>query len=181
MSAFAVRVLSSLAGLEREQPALARKPYDSREITLRLTAGLALICGLIHIGAGVDHFREFALYTLVFSLLAVAQIAWAALLVWRPTPRWIALGCLLQVGIVALWVLSRTAGVPIAPKAWVPEEIGIADSVETLCELVTVFAAVAVLASSRSAAARRLVAALPAFLLVAVLAGALFGTGAHAG
>ncbi len=101
---------------------------------------------------------------------------------WRPQPRWILLGCALQLGIVALWILSRTSGVPIAPKAWVPEEIGVADLTETVCELVTVFAGFALLLSPRSPRAERVVAALlPPFLLAAVLAGALFGTGAHAG
>jgi hypothetical protein len=75
-------VLTGLTGLN--DGVTERRPveYTRREIVLRLTAGLALICGLIHIGAGVDHYQEYALYTAVFSLLALAQITWAALLVW---------------------------------------------------------------------------------------------------
>jgi hypothetical protein len=176
MSASALRLLTGLGAADEEQ-----STYSPREVVLRLTAALALICGLIHIGAGVDHFQEFALYTLVFSALAAAQITWAALLVWRPTPAWLTLGCVLQLGIVALWAVSRTVGVPIAPKAWTPEELGVADVVETLCEIVTVVAVASVLLAARRAWARRAMCALPPFLLTAVLVGSLLGTGAHAG
>jgi hypothetical protein len=71
--------------------------------------------------------------------------------------------------------------VPIAPQPWVPEEIGVADLVETVCELVTVVAVLAVQLADRSPRARRLAEALPAFLLAAVLFGALLGAGSHAG
>jgi hypothetical protein len=148
---------------------------------LRLTAALALVCALIHVGAAVDHYREFALYSLVFSTLAVAQFTWAALLVLRPTARWLAAGCGLQLAVVVLWVLSRTVGVPIAPTAWVPEQVGVADLTVTVCELVSVAAVVMVLSASRSARAERVLNALPPLLLGAVLAGVLLGTGAHAG
>ncbi len=178
MSAFALRVLTGLDPASRETPS---RPYTSREIVLRLTAALAVVCGLIHVGAAVDHYGEFPLYTAVFSGLAAAQMTWAALLVWRPTPRWLALGCALQLGIVALWLASRTVGVPIAPKAWTPEQLGVADVVESVCELVTILAASSVLLAGRWPLARRLMGALPAFLLTALLVGALLGTGAHAG
>jgi hypothetical protein len=181
MSAFALRLLTGLTGLDESGTDLRPVEYTRREVALRLTAGLALTCGLIHVGAAVDHYQQFPLYTLVFSLLALAQVAWAALLVWRPTRLWLSLGCALQLGIVVLWILSRTTGVPIAPTAWVPEQIGAADLVETVCELVTVVAAAAVLLSERSPRARRLAGALPPFLLTALLVGALLGTGAHAG
>ena len=141
-----------LTGLGAEAGDERAQTYTRREVVLRLTAALAVICGVIHIGAGVDHFDEFALYTVVFSGLAVAQIAWAALLVWRPSTAWLTLGCALQVGIVALWVASRTTGVPIAPKAWVPEEIGIADAVETFCELSRSLRRSPLLLETRSAA-----------------------------
>jgi hypothetical protein len=181
MSASALRVLTGSTGIDVAGAGAGPAEYSSREILLRLTAGLAVICGLIHIGAGVDHYGEFPLYALVFSLLATAQIGWAALLVWRATPRWLALGCALQVGIVALWVLSRTTGVPIAPTAWVPEQVGTADIVETFCELVTIVATIGMLAETRHRWARRFIPMLAPVVLGAVLAGAVLGTGAHAG
>ena len=77
MSAFALRVLTGLTGLDDGGTDQGPLEYTRREVVLRLTAGLALVCGLIHVGAAVDHYREFALYTLVFSGLALAQVAWA--------------------------------------------------------------------------------------------------------
>jgi hypothetical protein len=181
MSAFALRVLTGLTGLDDSGTDRRPVEYTRREVVLRLAAGLAVTCALIHVGAAVDHYREFPLYTLVFSVLALAQLTWAALLVWRPTRLWLSLGCALQLGIVVLWIFSRTTGVPIAPTAWAPEQIGVADLVETVCELATVVAVAGVLLSGRSPRARRFADALPPFLLTAVLIGALLGTGAHAG
>jgi len=71
--------------------------------------------------------------------------------------------------------------VPIAPTAWVREQVGVADLTVTVCELLSVAAIVITLSSSRSARAERVLNALPPLLLGAVLAGVLLGTGAHAG
>jgi hypothetical protein len=71
--------------------------------------------------------------------------------------------------------------VPLAPKAWVPEQIGVADLVETIGECVTVIAVLSVVLSARCAFARRLVGWMAPVLLATVLVGVLFGSGAHAG
>lgn len=179
-----VSALRLLTGLERPTPDGENRPsvtYTPAQTVLVLTAGLAFVGGLIHVGAAVDHYEEFPLYTLAFSVIALLQVSWAWLLVRGPSRAILLAGALMQLGIVALWVVSRTAGVPIAPKAWTPEEVGIADLVATLGELVTVIAAFAVLAASTQAWAQRMLPRLAPIVLAAVLMSALFGTGAHAG
>src|SRR5258707_15162771 len=114
------------------------------DTVLQLDAAVTFIGGMSHIGAGVDHFGEFPLYTLVFCRLAVGQMTWAAMLLRPPSRRVMLLGCVFQAGIVALWALSRTVGVPIAPTPWVPEEIGVADVVETVGEIASVIAVLCV-------------------------------------
>lgn len=136
--------------------------------------------GLIHIGAAVDHFGEFPLYTVVFAALATVQILWGAAMLRRPSRRLLLCGCAFNIGVIALWLASRTIGVPIAPRAWVPEEVGVADLVETIGEIVVVFAALSLAMCARWRIARRVTERIAPVLMLALLLGALYGTGAHA-
>jgi hypothetical protein len=161
--------------------AAAALPYTETQTVLVLVAALAFVGALIHLGAAVDHWREYHLYTLAFSCLAALQTCWAWLILRGASRRVLALGCALQLGIVGLWAVSRTVGVPLAPTAWTPEEIGIADIVETIGEVTTVLAVLSVLLAERSSAARLMRRWMPSILLFVILISALFGTGAHAG
>jgi len=80
-----------------------------------------------------------------------------------------------------VWIASRTVGVPIAPRPWVPEAVGIADLVETLGELVSVIAVVCVLLSPTRRRAALVVRGIAPLLLGVLLVSVLFGVGAHAG
>jgi hypothetical protein len=156
-------------------------PYTEAETVLVLVAALAFVGALIHVGAAVDHWRQYHLYTLAFSCLAALQTTWAAMIVRRRSGRVLLLGCSLQIGIVALWAISRTVGVPLAPQAWTPEGLGVADVTETIAELITVVAVLSVLLAGRSKyalAARRW---MPSVLVLTIVVSTLFGTGAHAG
>lgn len=156
-------------------------PYSERETVLALVAGLALIGALIHVGAAVDHWAEYHLYTIVFAAIAALQVLWAVLILRGGSDRILVAGCVLQLGTAALWAVSRTVGVPLAPSAWVPEEVGAADLAETIGELVTVVAVASVLLSGRFEVARHARRIMPAALVLVILLSALFGTGAHAG
>ncbi|MGH2912573.1 MAG: hypothetical protein ACRDJ3_08885 [Solirubrobacteraceae bacterium] len=157
-------------------------PYTEPQTVLILVAALAFVGALIHVGAAVDHWEEYHLYTLAFSCLAALQTWWAVLILrGASSQRVLVLGCLLQLGIVGLWVVSRTAGVPLAPTAWTPEEIGIADLLETIGELTTILAVLSVLLAEHSNTARLARHWMPSVVLFVILISALFGTGAHAG
>jgi hypothetical protein len=178
----ATTIDGSMAGSPARVGAIiAPAPYTERQTVLVLVAALAFIGALIHVGAAVDHWQEYHLYTLVFSCLAALQACWALLILRGATGRVLALGCIMQLGIVGLWAVSRTVGVPLAPTAWAPENIGIADLVETIGELTTALAALSVLLPERSSAARLGHRWMPSILLFVILISALFGTGAHAG
>ena len=171
-----------LVGLGRPSPEGShhRAEYTTRETVVLLVAGLAFVDGLIHIGAAVDHFDEFPLYTLVFAALAAVQIAWAAAILWRPSRRVLLFGCGFSLAVVALWAASRTVGVPIGPRPWVPETLGVADMFETAGEIVTAAAVLSVVFSPRLPLARLVTARLALLMLVLFLS-VLYGAGAHAG
>ena len=180
MNSINYRVLGAQdRGIETLTPAPAA--YTSRETVLLLAAALVFIDGLIHVGAGIDHYGAFPLYTVVFCLLAAGQVLWSILLTRAPSTRVLLLGCGFELAIVALWGLSRTTGVPIAPHPWVPEQIGVADLIETLGELVTFLAVLSVAFSARIPAARAVARCMAPILLAVVMVSVLFGTAAHAG
>jgi hypothetical protein len=174
--------LRQLVGLDRSRPGTSDETavYTTTETVLLLVAAVAFIDGLIHIGAAVDHSGEFPLYTVVFAGLAAVQIAWAAMILRRPSRRVLVLGCAVNVGIIGLWVASRTIGVPIAPRAWVPEGVGVADLVETLGEAATVIAVLSVVMSPHLAFAQHVTERVAPLLMVALLLSVLYGVGAHA-
>lgn len=180
MSAIGLR---RLVGLGEPRPDASHElaSYTTTETVLLLVAAVTCVAGLIHVGAAVDHFGEFPLYTLVFAALAVVQLTWAAAIVWRPSRRVLLFGCAFNVGVVALWAASRTVGVPVAPRAWVPERVGVADLLATADELLAVIAVWSVLMSTRMAIAKGVVKRAAPLLLTVLLLSVLYGVGAHAG
>jgi hypothetical protein len=136
---------------------------------LRLAAVVSGAAGAVHLSVARLHFDEYGLYGALFVASGVLQVAWAVL-VWRRRDdrRLLAAGVALQVGVVSVWLLSRTAGLPYGPHPWNPESIGPLDAQCTFDELlIAVLAAVAVWATGRR---RLLVDALEAVALIATAA-----------
>lgn len=48
-------------------------------------------------------------------------------------------GLLVNLAIVAVWAASRTVGLPLGPRPWTREEIGVADGIATWSEIFIVF------------------------------------------
>ncbi len=156
-------------------------PYTHTEVLLLLTAVVLVIDALIHVGAAVDHWAESHLYTVAFALLAAGQGTLAVLVFRGPGRRVLLGGCAFQLSIVALWVASRTVGVPIAPAPWVPEHVGVADAIETAGECVTALTLACIALAARRRLAETVVKRLTPVLFAAILVSVLYGTGAHAG
>ena len=98
--------------------------------------------GTIHLAVAAEHYREFAVYGLFFISLGIAQIAWSAFIAIRGLSRPLLLiAAVGNAGIAALWIVSRTSGVPIGPEPWVPESVGFAGIVATVFEVMLVSSA----------------------------------------
>lgn len=76
-----------------------------------------------------------------FAALAGFQLIWAALILVRTTTPVLAAGIALNVGSVALWVVSRTDGAPFGPHAGVPEMVQTADLCALLLQIYVVMGA----------------------------------------
>lgn len=96
-----------------------------------LTAGAATI----HLGVAQAHFTEWWASGAFFLGAAAAQSAWAVAAWTRPpVRRLLGIGAALNLGLVAIWALSRTAGIPLSPGGGVPEPVGSADLITVAME-----------------------------------------------
>jgi hypothetical protein len=112
----------------------------------RIVAGLSLAAGAIHAIAMVDHFTHYWLYGVFFLVVTYGQVLWGvALLRERVGERGLALGAYANLAIVAVWLASRTIGVPIGPDAGSREAVGVMDVAATLDQLVLVAYVAAIL------------------------------------
>jgi hypothetical protein len=120
------------------------------EDAILIACGLTWCASLIHVQAAVGHLSESKLYALFFALLAPLQFIWGLVLFRRPSSKvLLRAGAVMSLAVAALWLASRTTGLPVGPEHWSPEEVGPADSLATADE---VFTAVLCLSSSALAA-----------------------------
>lgn len=159
---------------------------ENRSLGLfRVLCTLAAIWG---IGAGVIHFlavgdhREHLLIAAFFAVTAVAQIAWAVLLILRPSKVLLYAGIAGNLALIGVWAISRTSGLPFVPGAEQAEPVGVRDIITVLFEALA--AGTSALGAALTSAAvlvpsgQRLIAASSAIALLLVTP-ATFANGAH--
>lgn len=107
---------------------------------------LSLAAGGLHAMAGPAHVDEWWVYGLFFFGAAAAQAAYGLALLtqgiegwggWRAVRQVVYLvGIVMTLAIIALWVVTRTIGVPVGPEAFEPEGIGLLDLSSKAIEIV---------------------------------------------
>ncbi|HMC42783.1 MAG TPA: hypothetical protein VKI20_07210 [Acidimicrobiales bacterium] len=128
-----------------------------------LLALLSLGAGSIHFAFASDHFTQGWAHGAFFLAVGWLQLAWAVALVLRPSRRLFLLGPL-NAGVIVIWVLSRTAGLPLVPHGSTIEAVGVADTTASVFELVIMLGSMAALA--RPGLLRGRVASRPAVSIV---------------
>ena len=115
-------------------------------ILLYAAATLSLVAALIHAWVMPEHFDEWWGYGTFFFVVALAQWFYAlALLRWPRQPTFL-LGILGHLAIIGLYIVTRTAGIPLfGPHAGEVEEIGVVDITSKLAELALVISLVALM------------------------------------
>jgi len=128
---------------------------DRLQLFLRWqVAALSTGAAAIHFSETSTHFEEYWVFGAFFFVVAWFQAASAVAIVTRTDRRLVLALVGVNVVTVAIWIWSRTAGLPIGPEAGTAEEIGAADLLATVLESVLVVWAFAVLlpaVASRSA------------------------------
>lgn len=116
-------------------------PKTDSRLAARCAALASLGAAAIHFGVVPAHWQEWALAGAFFAALAGFQLVWAVLILVRTTTPVLAAGIALNVGAVALWVVSRTDGAPFGPHAGEPELVQTADLCALLLQIYVVMGA----------------------------------------
>ena len=101
-------------------------------------AGLSLVAALVHLWVALGHFEVWWGYGAFFLAAASAQGLLAVALLRWPGRAMPLAGVLGNLAVVALYVVTRTSGVPFGPHATRAEEAGVLDMATTAVELATV-------------------------------------------
>jgi hypothetical protein len=129
---------------ELERP--AARPDGRVSEALRLGIALASAgAATIHFAVIAQHLEEYWLFGAFFIGVAIAQLAWAMVVLIRPSRAVYLVGCVGNAVVAATWVVSRTTGLPLGPESGEPESVGIADAVATAFEVVIAAGAVLLL------------------------------------
>lgn len=117
-------------------------------VTAALHLPLALVASAaaagVHAAMGPAHLRTLPVFGVFFVVATVVQLAWAAAVLQRPSRTLLHAGIVLNLGLVGLWLLTRTWGLPLGlmPE---PEAVGPWDLAAAAWELVVVAACAALL------------------------------------
>lgn len=116
------------------------KKTDSR-LAARLAALASLGAAVIHFAVVPTHWQEWMPAGVFFASIALFQLLWARLVLARSTTPVLAAGIMLNLGAIALWALSRTAGAPFGPHAGEAELVQAADLCALLLQIYVVMGA----------------------------------------
>ncbi|WP_219974643.1 hypothetical protein [Rubrobacter xylanophilus] len=105
-------------------------------LVLYPTAALSVGVALIHLWVSPEHLESRWVYGLFALLVAFAQVLYGLALLRRPARRTFLLGAGGNLALVALYVATRAAEVPVlGPHAWRPETLGVLDLTAAVAEL----------------------------------------------
>jgi hypothetical protein len=117
-------------------------------------AVLSLVAAAIHLSVVSEHLQEWFAAGVFFLILTVLEVGWAAAVVARPSGWLLRVGVILNAATIAIWVLSRSRGMPIGPSPWTPEAMQARDILCTVAEALLVAACLIVLRTGFGTAGR---------------------------
>lgn len=117
------------------QPLFAPRHLAGENVGQLTLAALSALAAGIHAWVVPEHYEEYTLFGVFFAVVAVAQVGWALAVVRAPSPLLVTAGVALSAGLLVLWLLSRTVGLPIGPEPWEAEPAALLDAVAGVAEL----------------------------------------------
>ncbi len=90
----------------------------------------------IHFSVIGEHYHEAWYFGVFLAVVAWAQLGWAIAVVVARSRRVLVAGAALQLGVVVIYLLSRTTGLPVGPEPWHAEAVAFLDVVCTVLEVV---------------------------------------------
>jgi hypothetical protein len=119
-------------------------PLVTQRTAARFVLAAATVgAGAIHLAFAPEHLAEYRPLGLGFAAAGILQLVWAVAVTVRDSARWLLVGGALSLAFVGVYVMSRTVGLPLGPKAFQPEPFGLADLVCCALEVLVGLAAIA--------------------------------------
>ena len=116
------------SGVEPEPTAVGR-------YVLVATALCSLVAAGIHFAFAPAHFNEVWSHGAFFVAIAWLQLAWGLAVLFRPRRSLLVAGVALNLGIVGVWLVSRTVGLPFGLQGGPIEPVAAPDALCTALEL----------------------------------------------
>ena len=113
-------------------------PAPDDRPTLWVLASFSAGAGLVHVVMAPSHLDTSALEGAGFLVAAWLQLALAVALVARPTRGVLVAAIVVNAGLVGLWAVSRTGGLPFGAHAHHPETVSFVDGACVAFELLLV-------------------------------------------
>jgi hypothetical protein len=116
---------------------------DTPPPLLMAMASLSAAAAVIHFVMVPSHMDEFAAEGIAFAVAGWLQLLVAFYLWTQPTRALLGFTVLVNVGFVAVWAVSRTAGLPVGPDSGVAEEASLVDITAVSLQVALILLAVA--------------------------------------
>lgn len=110
----------------------------SRKVIACCLAIMSIATAAIHFAVAGQHFQQYWLYGVFMLVVAWLQLLWAIVAMARPSRLLLGGGVILNVGVVAVYVVTRTIGDVIGPGAHSVEQAGFGDLLCTALEAIVV-------------------------------------------
>jgi hypothetical protein len=115
------------------------EPYvTGRKVIAYCMAIISITTAVIHFAVAGQHFQEYWLYGVFMLVVAWLQLLWAIVAIARPSRLLLYGGVILNAGVVAVYVVTRTIGDVIGPGAHSAEQAGFGDLLCTALEAIVV-------------------------------------------
>jgi hypothetical protein len=117
-----------------------------RLLVIRALAIASAVAAVIHFAVAGEHFQEYWAFGVFMLVMAWLQLTWAVGIMLRPSRQLLALGGIINAGVVAVYIVTRTAGDVIGPTPHAVEPVGFGDAFCTVCEALIVAGVLVLLA-----------------------------------
>lgn len=107
---------------------------------LGVASGASAVAGLAHYAAIPAHRAEWSVAAFLFTVVGAFQVLWPVLIRTHPGRVLWWTGLAVNVGLLTVWAISRTSGMPFGPEAGEPEPVGVLDLIASVSELIVVAA-----------------------------------------
>lgn len=104
-------------------------------VNRRVCAVALVVTAVIHLAVVPEHAHEWLAAAVFFVGLAVAEVALACAVLARANRNVLLIGSVISLASAALWVASRTVGLPLGPEVFSPEAVAAPDLFATALEI----------------------------------------------